>query len=371
MAFVAVGPASNLSPWTTLSAARISLLSERPTLGSGRGEHSLPVASLPERLPGDTSVRTAGTTSGVGGGVLHRDDRYEETNSRRRIAKVRREAWKAVLQDLDGAETAAAEARAVEVGLDAGALAIGDRGVSGGGVGGAVDACGRAGKWREAAGLIEEMQTEAGITPNAMTYNAAIAACRKGNQPKKVMALLEEMKVRGIAPNAASFSVAMSSLGDAGHSKGPVALFREMDRAGVELEAMCSTAVLSACAGGNKPASQRRNGAAGGGGTAAAMAAGAPVTNNPPWEDARAILREMSASGLEPNLFHFNATVSACAAFGRWRNGNNMERASELKKDVAARGIKGGGALMASLLSEVQYVKMYSISTELAVSADC
>lgn len=190
---------------------------------------------------------------------------------------------------------------------------------------------------REAVDLIEEMQTDAGIIPNAITYNAAITACRKGKQAKKAVALLQEMTERGIAPNVASFSAAISALGGAGHSKGAVALFREMDRAGVEPDVMCFTAVLSACAGGNKPASQRRNGSAGGGGTVA-TGAGAPATNTPPWEDALAILREMPAAGLEPNVFHFNAAVSACAAFGRWREAvgllGEMERLAGVSPDV-------------------------------------
>eukprot|EP00752_Nemacystus_decipiens_P013027 g11525.t1 len=487
------------------------------------------------------TTTTNGGTSRADGGVFRRYGRYEETNFRRRVGKMRRGAWQAVLRDLDGAEAAAAEARAVGGGLNAATVAGGGtlvtlpmyiscirfmarerrgreamlilgrvraaglepdplclnfaisacgraglwehalsilRGTdvelgaaTGAAVGrdvycwsSAVDACGRAGKWREAVNLIEEMQTDAGITPNAITYNAAITACRKGKQWKKAVALLREMPERGIAPNVASFSVAISALGDAGRSKDAVALFREMGEVGVEPDVMCFTAVLSACAGGNKPASQRGSWAGGagwsaasrGGGGAGATGVGATARGSPPWEDALALLREMPAAGLEPNVVHFNAAISACAVVGRWReavalleemeglpgvlpdvvtfsaaitacgnglkferavwllrrmpekglrpnnfaynaaisacakcgryesatallsemwemkgagvtpdafsyssaitacrNGNNIERASELKKEMSRRGIKGGGALMTSLLSEV------------------
>ncbi|CAM9939827.1 unnamed protein product [Scytosiphon promiscuus] len=258
----------------------------------------------------------------------------------------------------------------------------------------AVDACGRAGKWREAVSLVEEMQTEeVGISPNVITYNAAITACRKGKQCDRAVALLRDMPRRGVSPNVASYSSAIAALGDAGRWQDAVSLFREIPDVGLAPDMMSFTATISACAGisrsrrglspGEKGGPVGRNGGGNSNGSVGGRFApssvgqgGAFAASSPsgprrePWEEALALLGEMLPSaGVTPNVFHFNAAVSACAACGRWEeavsllgemeradvppdlvtysaaiaacgNGLQFERALALLREMPAKGVK-------------------------------
>ena len=51
----------------------------------------------------------------------------------------------------------------------------------------------------------------AGLTPNAISYSAAISACEKGQQWQRALELLEEMKAAGVAPNVISYNAAISA----------------------------------------------------------------------------------------------------------------------------------------------------------------
>lgn len=146
-----------------------------------------------------TTTPTGGTTSGANGGVLHRYDRYEETNFRRRVAKTRRGAWQAVLQDLDCAEVAAAEARAAEVGLNAGAAAVGDQDVSGGMGGGTrvtlpmysccIRFMARERRGREAVLVLGRVRA-AGLEPDQLCLNFAISACGRAGLWQQALRIL-------------------------------------------------------------------------------------------------------------------------------------------------------------------------------------
>ena len=56
----------------------------------------------------------------------------------------------------------------------------------------AIDACGRAGKWRAALSVLDRMSI-AGVPRGTITYNAVIAACGKGKQWSRAVSLLHEM----------------------------------------------------------------------------------------------------------------------------------------------------------------------------------
>lgn len=207
--------------------------------------------------------------------------------------------------------------------------------------------------------LIEEMQTEkVGIAPNVITYNAAITAFRKGRQCDRAVALLRGMPQRGVPSNVASYSSAISALGDAGRWEEAVSLFREMPAVGLAPDMMSFTATISACAGvsrSRRPLTRRDKGGpaeSADGGTSTVGGRFSPAVHREeisaarspsdlrrePWEEALALLGEMlPTAGVTPNVFHFNAAVSACAACGRWEEAvsllGEMERAS-VRADV-------------------------------------
>ena len=52
--------------------------------------------------------------------------------------------------------------------------------------------------------LVAQMKTH-GMQPNVISYSAAISACEKGLQWKKVLDLLNEMKARGLQPDLSFF----------------------------------------------------------------------------------------------------------------------------------------------------------------------
>ena len=39
------------------------------------------------------------------------------------------------------------------------------------------------------------------LLPNVITFNAAISACEKGQQPQQALDLLQELQLRGLLPN--------------------------------------------------------------------------------------------------------------------------------------------------------------------------
>ena len=155
---------------------------------NGRSVQRLP-STRPGGRAGDqrkATTRPTGGTRGADGGVLHRYDRYEETNFRRRVGKMRRGAWQAVLRDLDGAEAAAAEARATKGGLNADAVAAGGQYVNGGAAGDTLvtlpmySSCirfmARERRGREAVMVLGRVRA-AGLEPDALCLNFAISAC--------------------------------------------------------------------------------------------------------------------------------------------------------------------------------------------------
>ena len=51
----------------------------------------------------------------------------------------------------------------------------------------------------------------AGITPDVISYNAAISACSRGQQWQRALGLLEALRAAGITPNVVRYSAAISA----------------------------------------------------------------------------------------------------------------------------------------------------------------
>ena len=98
-----------------------------------------------------------------------------------------------------------------------------------------ISACEKAGWWQKALHLLYEMRGAAGLTPDVVSYSAAISprsahdlptisprspqvsysaaisACEKGHEWQRALQLLEEMATAGVAPNVYSYSAAISA----------------------------------------------------------------------------------------------------------------------------------------------------------------
>ena len=52
-----------------------------------------------------------------------------------------------------------------------------------------------------------------GVTPNVITYNPTISACKKAGQWQQALELLREMPGRGVTPNVITYNPTISAWG--------------------------------------------------------------------------------------------------------------------------------------------------------------
>ncbi len=57
-------------------------------------------------------------------------------------------------------------------------------------------------------GRLDEMQAK-GLTPDVITYNAAISACDKGRQWQEALRLVYEMLAKGLTPDVITYNAAI------------------------------------------------------------------------------------------------------------------------------------------------------------------
>ena len=126
--------------------------------------------------------------------------------------------------------------------------------------------------------------------PDAISYVAAMGACRRAGEWRAAVWLLRRMRTHGIAPNAHAFSAAISACACAGEWVAAVALLEKMEAAGLPPSAVAYAAAITAC---------DRGGA---------------------WERALKLLEEMELRGVRHSSTHaYNAAISACARAAEWR----------------------------------------------------
>lgn len=82
-----------------------------------------------------------------------------------------------------------------------------------------INACKISGQWRVALGVLREMQATE-THPSVVTYNNVMSACAKGGQSERAVALLEEMmRGRGaVTPDVVSFSIVIETLEKGGRT---------------------------------------------------------------------------------------------------------------------------------------------------------
>eukprot|EP00611_Tribonema_gayanum_P029574 TRINITY_DN7957_c0_g1_i2.p1 TRINITY_DN7957_c0_g1~~TRINITY_DN7957_c0_g1_i2.p1 ORF type:complete len:566 (-),score=111.39 TRINITY_DN7957_c0_g1_i2:274-1971(-) len=133
------------------------------------------------------------------------------------------------------------------------------------------------------------MQTEGGVQPNLHVYNSCISACAKAGQWKAALQLLEDMTTNRVQPDVITYGAALDALGRAGddQSEKALGLLRGMSKHGIRPDLICYSSAAHACAKGGR------------------------------YKVALQLLEEMTLQGLQPDATIINTTMAACAKAGQ------------------------------------------------------
>uniref|UniRef100_A0A7S4RN41 Pentacotripeptide-repeat region of PRORP domain-containing protein n=1 Tax=Alexandrium monilatum TaxID=311494 RepID=A0A7S4RN41_9DINO len=96
----------------------------------------------------------------------------------------------------------------------------------------AISACAKAGEWRRAVMLHDDLLTRGG-TPHVVSCSAAISACGAGGQWRRVLQLFSDMTARRVAPDAVSCSVAIGACEKGGQRRLALEMFGRMGTLGL------------------------------------------------------------------------------------------------------------------------------------------
>ncbi|CAJ1351113.1 unnamed protein product [Effrenium voratum] len=162
---------------------------------------------------------------------------------------------------------------------------------------------GQLGLWREAVGMLVDMERK-GVSPDVITYNAAIMALSRNKRWKEAIELVAEMWDAKIIPDVISYTSAISACASTGHWKEALQLLAEMERAGIRADVRIFNAAINACAQAGE--SQR----------------------------ALQLLDGMPERKLTPDVITYNAAINACARSGEWK------QAIQLIQRMKEQGLK-------------------------------
>jgi pentatricopeptide repeat protein len=151
------------------------------------------------------------------------------------------------------------------------------------------------------------------ITPNVISYNAAISACEKSGQWEKALELLREMDNRIIKPKVISYCAAISACEKGCQWEKALELLREMDKRGIKPDVISYNAAISACQKGGQ------------------------------WEKALGLLREMGNRNITPNAISYSAAIKACFDCTEYAEGLRVVRTA-LEHDIYPNFLKQGQA---------------------------
>merc|ERR1712118_57970 len=110
------------------------------------------------------------------------------------------------------------------------------------------------GQWERALSLLDEMR-ERGVSPDVISFNAAISACEKGGQWERALSLLDEMRESGVSPNVISFNAAILSCAKASQPGVAMQLFDQLEASQLQVDQVTFNAILDALR--SKPAQAR------------------------------------------------------------------------------------------------------------------
>ncbi len=104
--------------------------------------------------------------------------------------------------------------------------------------------------YQDAIRLLNNL-TDAGITPNVITYNAVISACEKGGKAEEALEIFKAIPV-GITLDVITYTAVISACGKGGKAEKALEIFNKMLDAGITPNVITYNAVISACEKGGK-----------------------------------------------------------------------------------------------------------------------
>jgi pentatricopeptide repeat domain-containing protein 1 len=186
----------------------------------------------------------------------------------------------------------------------------------------AINACNRAGQWKPAIQLLQELTSDSDATPEADTYSFATTISALSSAPASVgwttaLRLLDEMEALGLPPSTVAYNAALRLLGKAGRWQSALAMLRQMQSVG------------DAGANGEVGASEDVAD------TISYNAVISAMKSRGQWQQAVELLSELEAHArLEADVVSYSAAIAACASAGR------SDVACRLLARMRSRGVK-------------------------------
>lgn len=110
----------------------------------------------------------------------------------------------------------------------------------------ALSAVGRQHRWRDAIRLVSEMQ-QASHSPNAFAYNAVLSVCARSRQWPCALNLLKDMSWHSVRADVVTYNSAIHACSQALEWRQAISLVAEMKQQQLELDVITYNAAISAC----------------------------------------------------------------------------------------------------------------------------
>ena len=216
----------------------------------------------------------------------------------------------------------------------------------------AIQACGRAQRWRQALAVLDRMRQRS--EPDAFAYNAALSACARAGQVEPMLAVLRNMSANGCAPDKVSYTIAMDGCARAGLTSTAIRLFDAMGQGSAPApDAVCYNAAIAACARPTASAPsawkealrilKQMDTASGGPGVSLKAVSGAMAACTNARQHAAAIglyQRLPTAFGLTPDVIACSTAIAAHSRSGQYGSSlrvfRSMKRDWNLRRDVVS-----------------------------------
>ena len=171
-------------------------------------------------------------------------------------------------------------------------------------------ACCQLRQWRRALSIFDELDQTSGLQPDVYCFKSAMRACQGADQLNKVQWLVARMTAHGVRPDAVIARVANRSFGVAisAHEKAG-----QWEQALALLGQMHAASLTPDIVSFNALVSACHKGGQ--------------------WEHALSLLGEMRRAGVAPDTISYNAAISACGRGGRW------EQALSLLEEMPRVGV--------------------------------
>jgi len=158
--------------------------------------------------------------------------------------------------------------------------------------------------WDSCIYLLGEMEA-ANVAPRIQTYNALIKLCCRGGMTQKALWTLETMKSRFISPTTLTYNSLLDTCAKAGNLAIAINLWDEMEENRVRRDVITYTAMINNYAEDSSPENSRSN-----------------------FEICQALMEEMDAKKITPNVHTFNTLIKVCT------RGGLMEEAMQILESM-------------------------------------